>query len=160
MENYKLYVGYVERKSIEQCKQILTRAYIFLAIDILIFIAHAAFLSIDMGLGQATAPDVSFLHTVGHLLSLVLIVACMFFQIHLYNTVSTGTDATTLHKQLSAIAHAVVIQEQDVVTKLIYESIHQDMASIDNAVKKAMRYLDIIEYFTCGACCLLFLVPI
>lgn len=159
MKNAYHYLEYIERRGADLCKQILSRAYVFLAIDILIFIAHATFLSFDMGLGGASS-DPSFLHIMSHILSLALLIACMFLQIYLYDAITSCTDISSLRLVFMGMSDAINAGNEEMVSSLTKEKIATDMVNIEDATKKASKLLGFIEFFTCGACCLLFLIPI
>ena len=154
-----LYVEYIGYKGSDLCKQIMSRAYVFLAIDILIFISHAAFLSIDMGmLGEGRSP--SFMHTVAHMLSLALLIACMFLQINLYGNISSCTSITNLRTTLSRLMDAVQADDLETIAAVTKENVLQDLLNLEEATKKSSQLLNIVEFFTCAAACLLFLIPI
>lgn len=160
MAHSELYAKYADNKVSEYCKQLLTRAHMFLIIDVLLFITHATFMSIDMTLGQTTTEDPSFLHMIIHILSLVLLVTCLFFHVHIHNTITAGHMNAPLHVKFTEILNAARTEGEDAAIKLAHKSMHEDMIAMEENAKKAMRYLDMIEYFTCAACCLLLLMPI
>ena len=159
MNNSYHFMGYLERKCGALCKQILTRAYVFFALDVIIFIAHAMFLSLDFGLGgNPTNP--SFMHTMAHMISLALIIACMFLQINLYNQISSCTDVSRLRLTFANMQDAYQAKNAPEMDRIAMETICQDLFNLQDATQKASRLLDIIEFFTAGAYCLLFLIPI
>lgn len=160
MKDHYFYAGYIERKCVEQCRQILARAYVFLLVGVIMFITHATLFSIDMGIAGIPKSDVSFLHMISHILSLVLLTSCLFLQIYLYNALSVDVFTDHIRIKLDNIKESINKQDEASVMRLTYEHITEDMAIADESIKKAWRYLDIIEYFTCAACCLLFFIPI
>lgn len=158
MAHSEFYAEYAEKKIAERRTQTLSRAHMFLIIDVLLFIVHATFISIDLTFGQATMEEPSALHMIIHFLSLVVLIACLFLHVNIYNTISSSAE-TSLHRKFIDIIDAARVDEAT-ATKLAHESMYKELVHEEESLNKAMRYLDWVEYFTCGACCLLLLMAV
>lgn len=155
------YINYVAQMGVALCRQILLRSYVFLGLDIFIFLLHAAFLTADMGgFGGLVTTAPSFLHLCFHFLSFALIFACMFLQFNIHNTILKYTSLSSLRVTFASLLDAFKTNDKDKVTMTIGSKITEGLLELEDATAKASRYLYIIEFFTCAVFCLLFLIPV